>query len=388
MNIKLSRKNLLFSALTLIVIYASLQFLLILRHKSPYLSDSYFYKHLVYEYSGSNFSEAQKKVRSQVDYTKLDAITLNIFSSDEVYQDVYYYFSKRPFYPVMTFLITKLVNLNLALMAPVFISYIGVVLIVFFLFAQRVSIFFATFGTFLLLSFYPYLDWSTYYLTDTIGAFFWMILIAVMYKILTSRGKKWYIVFSLVLVTSLFNREQTSLISAVTVIACLAVAISKLRKGLKNYVTLAVVSSAIALAYLLLSVIFVRKSLLDAIIYTMNSYGLYENVFTSEEIISYMLTSYKISHIHLFKDLASHHLWFLFSALAIMGAVSSVKKMKAMDVLMLSSAIASYSAIFLYPVLSYRYFFPVVISICYFAVLYLSKISAVAYLLDKGRLRK
>src|SRR4030042_6610424 len=87
-----------YGAITFLLIFASIQFFLILRHKSPYVSDSYFYKHIYYQIKGDSFEKAKNKIISQVNLEKADETTKNIFSNTASYRNSYSFFTKRPFY--------------------------------------------------------------------------------------------------------------------------------------------------------------------------------------------------------------------------------------------------------------------------------------------------
>src|SRR3990167_10576462 len=89
-----------FAPLLLILAFAATQYVLIFRHKSPYLSDSYFYKHIFYQMKGDSYDIARAKVVSQVDLTGADDITVNFFTKDEAYENSLSFFTKRPLYPL------------------------------------------------------------------------------------------------------------------------------------------------------------------------------------------------------------------------------------------------------------------------------------------------
>jgi len=68
--------------------------------------------------------------------------------------------------------------------------------------------------------------------------------------------------------------------------------------------------------------------------------------------------------------LTRYHWWFVFFVLGIIGALRTLffdTKKRLIDLLLFSSGIASYISIFLYPVLSYRFFYPVVVMMIYFS---------------------
>lgn len=386
MNFQLKHSTITFLCLTFLILYSSFQFLLILRHKSPYLSDSYFYKHMYYQHQGSNFTDAYQKVKSQQNFTNLDNISQKIFFNEKAYRNSYSFFTKRPMYPYIAFALNKIFNNEyLSFTLPVFLSYIGVIIMTFIFFKKGLNLFFATLGTFLFVSFYPFLDWSTYFLTDTIGAFFWMVQLFFIHKYLTEARTKWLYYFAISLIISLLNREQSLLILISLLISQVLFFKNQKSNLLSRNVKIIIISTIITAFYIISAFILHQKNILESIIYLMNSYGYYNRTFTPQEIIKYLVTAYKNSHIFLIKDLISHHLWFTFSLFSIIGVILSLKNKRNIDILIVSSACASYFAIFLLPVLSYRYFFPVVIGISYFSAIFLSKLFSTITKLEQSR---
>lgn len=370
----LSKRVLFLLVLSLICLYSALQFILILRHKSPYVSDSYFYNHIVYEFKGDTYHTSRNKVLSKVEINPIDKITQNIYFNSEQYQDSYGFFSKRPLYPFTVFLLNKLFDLETSMLLPVFVSYLGLILVSFAFLSKRLNLFWASFGTFTFMSFYPFLDWSTYYLTDTIGAFFWMLQIYFIYKLLSTKKNFWLLSFIIISIIALTNREQSLLMPVVSFALWTITKIKKDRLA-KHILPVVFASVIISATYLVVSLKYFHKNLISTITYTMNDYGLLNNEFSSREILNYLINSYIKSHVALFNDLLAHHLWAVFALSSIIGVSMALKKIKIIDVIMIASALGSYLAIYLYPVLSYRYFFPLVISICYFATFLFFRLS-------------
>ncbi len=386
MNFQLKHSTITFLTLAFLILYSSFQFLLILRHKSPYLSDSYFYKHMYYQHQGSIFKDAYQKVKSQQIYTSLDNISLKIFFNEKAYRNSYSFFTKRPMYPYIAFVLNKIFNNEyLSFTLPVFLSYIGVIIMTFIFFKKGLNLFFATLGTFVFVSFYPFLDWSTYFLTDTIGAFFWMIQLFLIYKYLTEARTKWLYYFAISLIISLLNREQSLLIIISLLISQTLFFKYQKNNLLSRNIKIILISTLITASYVISAFVLHQKNILDTIIITMNNYGYDNNTFTTQEIIKYLVTNYKSAHVFLIKDLISHHLWFTFCLFSIIGLILSLKTKRNIDILIACSALASYFAIFLYPVLSYRYFFPVVIAISYFSAIFLSKLFSTIAKLEQSR---
>lgn len=361
-------------ALFLILIFATFQFFLILRHKSPYNSDSYFYKHMFYQMQGYSFQEAYKKIHSQLSLEKTDQITRNMFTNTDAYMNSYSYFIKRPLYPFLAVILNRIfANDYLAFVIPVFISYLGVIVLTYYFSAQRFTPFFAAFATAILVAFYPFLEWSTYFLTDVIGAFFWLLLILLTYQYLKTQDKKWLIFYLITLLFSFLNREQSLLVIPLFAILYIFLVVFKSHQNIqKSCRTIFLISTFPSLIYLAISSLFFEKSILDNISYIRNSFGLYSYSYNQTSNISYLLESLKNSHIALAQDVTRHHWWFAFTLLGIIGIAKTLltKRPHILDLILISSGLASYLMI-LWPFLSYRFLIPAIITVIYFATKFL-----------------
>ena len=361
-----------FFPLLLILVFAVTQYLLIFRHKSPYLSDSYFYKHIFYEIKGDSFDVAFKKVVSQVDLKGADDITVNFFSNDEAYKNSLSFFTKRPLYPLLAAFVSLFAsNEFLDFVIPVFVAYIASIILSFYIFRQGLSFFFAIFSTSLLISFYPFLDWSTYFLTDTIGFAFWLLLLFIIYQYIKKGESKLLIFFSASLSISLLNREQSLFILPLLIVLLLLMILFRVRKReIIRGIRLIIFTLIVLGIYFLISTVTKQRTLLETINYTQNSYGLFQREYTFFETVTYMGDAIKKSHIAFIEDLTRHHWWFVFFILGIFGIIKVFclnSKRQLLDLLLFSSAIASYLSIFFYPVLSYRFFYPVLTTLLYFS---------------------
>lgn len=360
--------------LLFLLFFASLQFFLLTRHKSPYLSDSYFYQHMYYQFQGLSFEESRAKILANLDLTKVDAITQNFFAKTSAYKNSLRFFTKRPLYPFTAFLLSLFIkNTYWDFLIPVFLGYLGTIFIAYYLFKLRLNYLFSTFATALLISFYPFLDWSTYFLTDTIGAFFWLLqLLPAYYYVNGSKNKKLLFLYSLTLIISLFNREQSLLMLLVFFILLVFAFIFRYPVRVRRrIINLVLVSLLITIIYLVINRTLNMPSLYDTILYTQNSYGLHSKTYTLIETLGFIGNSVLVAHLAFIKDLSQHHWWSVFVALGIIGMIQTILKVKrptVADTLFLCSGLVSYSAIFFYPVLSYRFFFPAVVSIIFFAV--------------------
>lgn len=350
--------------------WAALDFILLLKHKSPYLSDSYFYQHIYYELQGDTFTEAREKVLSNIDFSETDARENKFYLNEQSYRNTLGFFTKRPLYPFVTYLINIFIkNEFFSFLIPVFLAYILTLYFVYKLFGLGLRPIMQFLAALTFKSFYPFLDWSTYFLTDTIGSAFWLGLIYLIYKIISTAENKFINLFYILLVVSLFNREQTLLFTFI--VAGLLVNSIRTRVNLnrKKIITrifrLTLVITAI---YFFINLVFKQKNLLDTIIYTQNDYGLLETNHTASEILKYMISSIFRAHKGLVEDLIRHRNWFVVTALGSYGMIKYGlnNKLKFKERIMLYSGLASYLGIFFYPVLSYRYFFPLIASLIYF----------------------
>lgn len=362
-----------YGAIALILLFAIIQFFLILRHKSPYLSDSYFYQHIFYELKGESFNSAREKVTGIVDLKNADEIGKNIFENPQSYENSYGFFIKRPLYPISAYLVNLLSpNVYLSFLIPVLAAYLGVTILVYYFSVKELGKTYGIATTALFISFYPFLDWSTYFMTDTIGAFFWMLQLLFIYKFTKTRINKWLVLFAAILAVSILNREQNVLMVPLIGIFQILVWVFKIPVKNKNSaIMLFGVSIFVVFIFIVTSFILRQKNILDTLVYTQNNYGLQNNSYTIKETLDYIIRSVKVDHIVFARELVQHHWWFLLSLLSIFGVFKTIiyKKDKTLlTLLIFSSGIASYLSIFIYPVLSYRYFYPLLFAIIFFAM--------------------
>lgn len=362
-------------ALFLIIAFAVIQFFLILRHKSPYLSDSYFYKHIYYQIKGDSFESAHQKIKGEIDLTKTDLITRNIFEKDNSYRYSYSFFIKRPLYPLIADFTSFFVSDYVALLIPVLISYLISIILSFYLFRTGLNYSYSILALALFISFYPFLDWSTYFLTDTIGFMFWLAQLIFSYNYLSKGNYKYIFLFEVAFVVSLLNREQSILMLPLFMFTYLLMIAQRYKAQLiKRVRQIVIITAMTILGYVIISKILNLRNIIDTIVYTQNSYGLYNYKYTPIETITYLINTIKVSHVVFIQELSRHHWWFTFFAIGILGFIKTLffqKKKALISLLILSSGLASYISILIYPVLSYRYFYPIVIMILYFALKYL-----------------
>jgi len=362
-----------YGAIALILLFAIVQFFLILRHKSPYLSDSYFYQHIFYELKGENFDSAREKVKGIVDLKNADEIGKNIFENPQSYSSSYGFFIKRPLYPISAYLVNLLIpNVYLSFLIPVLAAYLGVIILAYYFSVRELGKTYGIATTALFISFYPFLDWSTYFMTDTIGAFFWLLQLFFIYKFIKTYTNKWLVLFAATLAISLLNREQNLLmVPLIGLFLALNWVFKIPAKNNNSLVMLFGISVFVVSTFIATSAILGQKNILDTLVYTQNNYGLQNNSFTIKETLTYIFNSVKVDHIVFVRELVQHHWWFLLSVLSTLGVFKTLfykKGRTLLGLLIFSSGVASYLSIFIYPVLSYRYFYPVLFTIIYFAM--------------------
>ena len=359
-------------AIAFVLVFAALQFVLILRHKSPFLSDSYMYLHQFYQFKGDTFQDAYKKVTGMVNLQNSDEIEKNIFTNEQAYKNSYTFFEKRPLFPLVSSALDQLLNSQyLSMIIPPFVSYLGLFVVIYNLVKNSLTRLFATATVMLLASFYPYLDYSTYFLTDTIGAFFWFLLLFLVFKFTETSNKKWVVLYLEVFVLSLLNREQPVLFVIILALSYVFISKSKFTTAFKKNIRyLLALTLILSMMYFSLLQIFGARSLKETISYTQNRYGLYDNTYSNAQTVKYLVNSAIRSHKAAAIDLYRHHLWFAVFAISTFGVLGMFfrkTKKNIVDILMLTSALASYSFVFIFPDFSWRYYYPAIIGIIYFA---------------------
>ena len=361
-----------YTAFFILILFSALQFILILRHKSAYLSDSYFYKHIFYQIKGDSYILAKEKIISQVDLDRADKITRKIFTEEDSYRYSYSFFTKRPLYPFIASIIDAVIwSEYLALMIPVFLAYIGSIVLSFRFLKIDMPYFFAIFALSLIISFYPFLDWSTYLLTDTIGYFFWLLLLLFIYKFIDEGKSKYLILYTIFLIISLLNREQSILMLLLLCFLYLFIVIFKQIEYMKKRSVKLIKSTlVIVLTYIGISIILNQRTIIESINYLQNNYSFFSNTYSPAETSEYLIKTVIFTHQAFLADLVSHHWWFMFFILGSAGMLKTIffsKRKQFISLLIFSSGLASYSFIFIYPVLSYRFFYPVVLMFIYFS---------------------
>lgn len=361
--------------LIFLLLFAAVQYILILRHKSPYVSDSYFYRHTYYQLQGYSWQEAYQKNRQALDFEKADIITANIFDDPDSYRKSYAFFSARTLYPYTAYLINLVVkNDYLAFLLPIFISYIGTVWLTFYFTTRGLNYFFSSLATAFLITFYPFLDWSTYFLTDVIGTFLWLLSIFFAYQYILNAKAKVLLLFMLTLILSLLNREQSVLALPLFFLLYLSMKIFRFPKvKTKIVLKLLLVTAPVVTSYLLFSTLKGNGSIIESLEYMRNNFGLTSYKFTTINNIFYLITSLKTTHRALLADLVRHHWWFVITFFGLASAVKTVfftKEKKLIDLLFITSGLVSYLVI-IWPFLSYRFLFPAIISIIYFSAKFL-----------------
>lgn len=346
--------------LLLILFVANLESLLLLRHKSPYISDSYFYQHLVYQYLGDDYDQVRTRVIENLSSIKLDQISSKFFYNEQSYYKTLKFFTKRPLYPWLVSIIYRFANQEyLSFLLPQLLALNIILITAFSLFRQGLTDSWAIISTALLAAFPPLIEWTTYFTGDIIGVSFWLLQITLLLKLIQKPNINTQIIFLIVLSLSLFNREQSLLMNAVIFV---------LMFSSTRLVTLWKFTAAVSILYLSVLKLTGQYTIFDTISYLRNDYGLTDNVYTVSQNIPFILQSIVSAHQAFLMDAIHHRWWFAITLTGITGAISAMKRRKIIDLIMLASAIGSYAAIFIYPSFSYKYFFPMAISLIYFTV--------------------
>ena len=362
-----------YGVLIFLLVLASLQFFLLLRHKNPYMSDSYFYKHLFYRDLGLTDEQAYQKVLIQIDMQTQDIISRNFYLNSKSYTNSLSFFTKRPLYPLLISGIYRLTqNEYISFFIPVYVGFISVLVLVYQFISEHERPWLAAIVVGLLLAFYPFLDWSTYFLTDITGAAFWFAQLLCIYWYIRSGNKKWMMVYGLSLSLSLLNREQSLLMVVVTgLLNFIYLDSHKYPQQHKRTRRLFLLSLLVSGTYIVLSIILKQKTLYDTWVYTLNQYGLNSNPRETTEVVYYLIDAILRSHLALVKDLLQHRWW---ATAAILGIVGSLRifirstKFGLVETILVASGVASYLNLYIYPVLSYRYFIPAIVTLLYFSV--------------------
>lgn len=351
-----------------LLLFAAVQFILILRHKSPYISDTFFYQHKFYQLRGYTPQESYQKIISQVDLAKLDQTTGRMLSTFDSFNQTNEFFQRRLLYPFLAYLLNSFSRQEyLSFLIPIFLSYIGIVFLSYrFVRVSQPPVFAALAGS-MVVAFYPLLDWSTYFLTDTIGAFFWLLVIYCVYRYLVSPSTKLLKLYVVFLVIAFLNREQTLLLVPALLLFSLFLKIFKLSQALTRIAPIVLITIITSVVYLIFSTLLSTKSVLDNLAYMINNFTPTTN-YNFATITTYLWESFVNSHVVLFFDITRHHWWFVVTALGLTGIARTLigKKPRPLDLLMISSGLASYLMI-LWPFLSYRFLIPAIIAVIYFS---------------------
>lgn len=368
-----SKLSLIPISLVILLIIATLEFALLLRHKSPYLSDSYFYNHIYYQFQGYSYEQSHEKILKKIDDKKISDIEKNIFYNPDKYQYSLSRYLKRPFYPFSAYVLDIFThNEYLSFIIPIFISYLGCITLLYLFLNLRFEKFWATFGTALFIGFNPFIDWSTYFLTDTIGAFFWLLQLYVIFKYIKKPKILTLFLYALLLVISLFNREQSLLMFVTSLFILIFGRIFRLSK--KTYDPLnkiLITSIAITVIYLIVNSLLKQPSLYDSWVYLESSFGYYSIHPSYVQTIKYILNQIAVLHVGLLMDVFRHRWWMTFTILGFIGIVRIFiiyKKPKLLDIIIFASSIGAYIGLIIVPFLSYRYFYPTIIGVVYFSI--------------------
>lgn len=361
------KRGLSLPALLTILLIANLESFLLLRHKSPFISDSYFYRHMVYQYLGNNYDQSRNRVIETLSPIKLDQISSNFFYNESGYQKTLKYFTKRPFYPWLVSVIYRFTNHEyFSFLLPQLFALNIFLITSFYLFRQGLPNSWAIISTALIAAFLPLIEWTTYFTGDIIGAGFWLLQITLLFKLIQKpKIINAKIAFLLTLGLSLLNREQSLLMNLILPILYLS---TKNQLSKKTLALTWKITALISIIYLSILKLTGQYTVFDTISYLRNNYGFSDNAYTFSQNIPFILRSIVSAHQSFLADLIHHRWWLTITLSGITGAIFTMKRPQIIDFVMLASAIGSYAAIFAYPSFSYKYFFPVVVSLVYFSI--------------------
>lgn len=369
-NVKL---NLIYWPVVILIIIACMEFFLLLRHKSPYLSDSYFYNHIFYRFQGYSHDEAYYKILKKIDTNRLSEVEKNIFFNKDKYNYSLSRYVRRPLYPFFSNIVYSFSkNEYFAFVLPVFIAYIGSVLLTYLILGKRFDPLLTSLGTAFFVGFYPFIDWSTYFLTDTIALFFWMLQIYLVLSYMETSKRKYFWLYILSLLLSLFNREQGVLMPLVLIVVAVGNWLFKIPKlALYNLKKIFLVSVCISLFYLVSNYLLKQPSLYDSWVYLESNFGYYSQSYSLAETLRFLINKLFVLHEGLLWEIARHRWWTLVTFLGFLGFLHLfiIKKTpKLIDLLILGSSFAAYMNLIIVPYLSYRYFYPTIIGVIYFSL--------------------
>lgn len=357
----------------ILLFVASNNFFVTFTAKSPYTSDSYFYRHLFYEMKGQSFFEARANVLKSQKIRFSYAIEQNVLDNRNSYMQAYPYFGNRVALPFLAFISSFIFpNEDVDFLIPVFSAYIGIVILLFYLFYKRIGLALSFLGVFFLIYFPPFLNNATNFMTDTLGLFLFLLLFLVSSLFVKNGNSKVFILCLVLFVISLFNREQSLFFIPALLLSYLFYRNRINDEDREKYRNLFLALSAIGFVYLFFSAYLGKPSLLESFQRFQNSYGYYHNTYATTETLKFLLESLKVSHIIFLSDLKNNFYSGLFFGISLWYATSNLfrRRLDFFGCFLASMLLVSYFQIFLFPIFDYRYFFPAVVAVIYFALCY------------------
>jgi len=370
-----NKKNMI--TLVILLFVASSQYVVTIKNKWPYTSDSLFYIHNFYQIQGSSYEEARQRVLTNYPIPWKDKVQQNIFNDPQTYKKVYRVFTKRPLYPSIAFVLNYLVRSEyLAFILPIFFGYLGVIFINFHFVKIRLGYLSAVISSLLLIAFSPFLAWSTYIMTDTIGAFFWLLQIYFIFLYFTKNKLLYLKLFTASLIISLFNREQSILLILFLIIISVMIRTKVLPGSISNNNNKLLISTVIVSTLFMLGIkLFNQLTAWDNLIYFQSNYYLNSTNFTFTETFLFYTRQVMFAHYEAIQSIVRNPFYLLTFSLGLLGMCRISRDAKRtsaplviIDALLVASAFSSYLTIFIVPVFRYRFFFPLVISLIYFAI--------------------
>lgn len=346
-------------------------FLAVFRQGNPYTSDSMFYKHLYYQFQGDDFSEAKKKVaeRYQIDWgTEAEN---QIFSNEKSYISSYPFFANRVLYPFSAYLVNLLLDSeHLAFFLPIFLSYLGILVILFNFLRKRLGVIFSFVAIVLLIRFPPFIVSMTQYMTDSIGLFLWLLQIIFLAKFFKNGSLGVFTVLSGLFVLSMLNREYAFLFAPASVIVYFLKKKSLGFFELKNFRFAIFGFFILGAVYFSVSAFLDGPTILDYYHRVQNKFGLLNNQYSLFQTAKFWVGKVLASHALFLNHLEV--IWYLrlFFFIGLFFTMVSLiwDDLDIFESFLVGLSIFSYLLMLIFPNFSYRYFLITIITFLYFTL--------------------
>lgn len=363
--------------LLILLLLASLNYLKTSKQNSPYKLDSFIYEQIFWQLKGDSYQLAKEKVFSDKKIL-FDETVKKIIGNEIVYKNVYSLFLKRPFYPTTAYILNFFTHeQTLAFALPPFAAYLGIITVFYFLCLKVLNPAPAALSSLFLTFYNPLVISSASFMSDTLGTFFWMVNLILILQYLKNGKRKFLALFLICEVLALTVREQNLLMLPLSLILVLTFRfLFKNKLLLKRSVNIALPLVIILVIYHLVIYVFSHRTFVDAILYLQSGYLPIQENSSLTQFLEFYLHSLFTSHVVFAQVLAKYPWRLLFLVMAALGVKRTIsdRKNSLINSVMFASGIASYLAIYAFPVPNPRYFFPLVASIIYFAVYFVTNL--------------